>query len=254
MGPSTGSHMSTVQALPSSMMGGMPGIQMLPAAQISTPLQRFPSEQLAPTGSGSCCGPPVGVHESAVQGLPSSRTGGVPGRHAPVLSQTSLPLQRLPSGQAVPADKGVCTAPVAGSHESVVQGLPSSTPSGGPPTHVPFAHRSAVVHALPSLHEVPFGAFKSPGQLAETPLQVSAGSQVPVDARQIVPALPAECWHVRLEPLHLSVVQALPSSVHAVPFALGEHVPASPVKLHAPHSPVHAVSQHTPLAQKPVAH
>ena len=57
-----------------------------------------------------------------------------------------------------------------------------------------------------------------------------------------------------LVPLHVSVVQALPSSVHAVPFGLGEQVPTMPVRLQAPQSFVQAVSQQTPLTQNPVAH
>jgi hypothetical protein len=59
---------------------------------------------------------------------------------------------------------------------------------------------------------------------------------------------------VVLVPLHVSAEQGLPSSIHAVPFAFGEHVPAKPARLHWPHSPVHALSQHTPLAQNPLAH
>jgi hypothetical protein len=115
-------------------------------------------------------------------------------------------------------------------------------------------HLSAVVHLLPSSHTVPFGFLLSVGQVVDVPLQDSARSQSVAAARQVTPALPARCWHVRLDPLHLSAVHALPSSEHAVPFALGEQVPAKPVKLHAPHSPVHAVSQQTPFAQNPDAH
>jgi hypothetical protein len=98
------------------------------------------------------------------------------------------------------------------------------------------------------------GAVESAGQLVDVPLHDSGKSQSFAGGRQIVPALPAGCWHVRLDPLHLSAVHGLPSSEQAVPFAWGEQVPAKLAKLHAPHSPVQAVSQHTPLAQKPDAH
>jgi len=45
-----------------------------------------------------------------------------------------------------------CTQPVAGTHTSFVQAEPSSQFGGGPPTHLPAKHVSAVVHRLPSLH------------------------------------------------------------------------------------------------------
>src|SRR5204863_229722 len=38
--------------------------------------------------------------------------------------------------------------------------------------------------------------------------------------RQTAPAFPAACWQASLAPSHVSVVQALPSSVHAVPAGL----------------------------------
>src|SRR5204863_861204 len=46
--------------------------------------------------------------------------------------------------------------------------------------------------------------------------QVSARSQGPADARHSVPAFPAGCVQVALVPAHTSLVQTLPSSVHAV--------------------------------------
>src|SRR5206468_4191332 len=58
------------------------------------------------------------------------------------------------------------------------------------------------------------------GQVLLDPVQVSAGSQTPVEARQTVPALPAACWQMMLVPLQRSVVQTLPSSVQAVPLTL----------------------------------
>src|SRR5207302_394888 len=67
-------------------------------------------------------------------------------------------------------------------------------------------------------------------------------SHGPADARQTAPPLPAACWQSSLEPSHVSVVQGLPSSVHAVPagvlasagqsgplpgqFSAGSHSPA----------------------------
>src|SRR5437667_437260 len=60
----------------------------------------------------------------------------------------------------------------------------------------------------------------SAGQVVLVPVQGSAASQCPAAARHTVPAFPAGCVQVALAPLQMSRVQALPSSVHAVPFAL----------------------------------
>src|SRR5205814_9979079 len=49
--------------------------------------------------------------------------------------------------------------------------------------------------------------------------QASATSQTPAAARHSVPALPAGCWQVSLVPSQVSVVHALPSSVHGVALA-----------------------------------
>src|SRR5437667_184843 len=95
--------------------------------------------------------------------------------------------------------------------------------------HVPDWHVSVWVHALPSLHAVPFGSFGFE-QVAV------AGSQVPAPSlRSVLPILTG------LEPVQTPVwqvsvcVQALPS-LHAVPFGAigfeqvpvaGSHVPAT---------------------------
>jgi hypothetical protein len=80
----------------------------------------------------------------------------------------------------------------------------------------------SIVHTRPSsVHELPAGARVSLGPVVLEPLQTSCGSQSPVDARQTVPVLPAAWTHAGAPavPLHLSVVQRAPSSVHAVPAA-----------------------------------
>ena len=69
-----------------------------------------------------CVQPPRGSHPSVVQAL--------------------LSLQLC----------GGCVQPTAGTQMSSVHRFVSSQFGGGPPTHDPFAHRSFVVHALPSLH------------------------------------------------------------------------------------------------------
>src|SRR5436190_1855079 len=88
------------------------------------------------------------------------------------------------------------------------------------------------------------GSFASVGQVVLVPLQVSAVSQTPAAARQIVPALPAGCWQAAFVPSHWSVVQALPSSVHAVPLAffasLGQAAPVPGQDSATSHSPAAA--------------
>src|SRR5439155_634801 len=76
----------------------------------------------------------------------------------------------------------------------------------------------SVVHTLPSsVQTVPFALKVSLGQVLLVPVQLSATSHSPAAARHTAPAFPAGCVHVALEPLHTSVVHALPSSVQLVP-------------------------------------
>src|SRR5207253_2709399 len=108
----------------------------------------------------------------------------------------------------------------------------------------------SVVHGLPSsVHKVPLSDLSSAGQAGPVPGQLSAGSHSPADGRQTTvdgwkpsaghvvlvpshvsstsqgpavgrqtaPAFPAGCWQTTFVPSQVSVVHALPSSVHAVP-------------------------------------
>ena len=165
---------------------GVPAVQV-PAWQVSSPLQRLPSEQLAPSARSvlmqrpalqessvqgllslhsddavhrvqpamvSLRQPVAGSQESAVQGLLSSQTGGEPAVQVPAW-QVSAPLQALPSEQLVPLATGVAVQPLAGSQESVVQGLLSSQTGGFEPVHTPAWQVSVCVQAFPSLQVVP---------------------------------------------------------------------------------------------------
>jgi hypothetical protein len=115
-----------------------------------------------------------------------------------------------------------------------------------PPVHVPDWHVSPAVHALLSVHVVPFVFATAAGHPV-------AGTHAPIVWHwsvvhvTAVPPVHVPDWHVS------PAVHAL-LSVHVVPFVLGEHVPTEPVRLHAEHWPVQAALQHTPLAQKPVTH
>src|SRR3989475_4567183 len=91
----------------------------------------------------------------------------------------------------------------------------------------------------------PIGRNTSDGHVELTPVHTSSGSHAsPEPVRQTVPALPAACWQALFVPSQRSVVQTLPSSVHAVPDGLlasagqlgplpvhisaGSHSPAEP--------------------------
>src|SRR6266446_344459 len=108
-------------------------------------------------------------------------------------------------------------------------------------------HTSAVQGSPSSVQAVLLGWKASVGQAVLVPVQLSATSHSLTAARHTVPALPAGCVHVALEPLHTSVVHTLPSSVHGVPLALKTSVGQAvlvPVQVSArSHSP--AAARHT---------
>jgi hypothetical protein len=120
----------------------------------------------------------------------------VPGLQVCPAPQVDVPTQAPPEHtslvHAMPSLHGkvlfVKTHPVAGLQESVVQTLPSLHTSGVPPVQVPFWQVSAPLQRFPSLHDVPFAAKPSAGQVAEEPLQVSATSHAPDAGRQTAPA------------------------------------------------------------------
>src|SRR5437879_2922618 len=136
--PIAGSHESVVHTFASSQLGGGPPTQT-PPAHVSAVVQALPSLQ--------------------------GRVFGVP-THAPA-AQVSPEVQGFPSSHG--RVLGVLTQPVAGLQVSVVHRLPSLQLGGGPPTHTPPAHASAVVQALPSLQGSVFGV---PPAHAPAPLQV----------------------------------------------------------------------------------
>jgi hypothetical protein len=89
----------------------------------------------------------VPVQESAVQRLPSSQFMSVPLWHTPLLHSSPV-VQAFPSLQG-PAVLMCWQPAVKGSHESVVQTLPSS--HSGVPRQEPELHRSLTVQMLLSL-------------------------------------------------------------------------------------------------------
>jgi hypothetical protein len=167
--PLTGSHVSSVQALPSAQAMGVP--MHAPFAQASV-VHALLSEQEF-VSSGVNTHPLAGSHVSSVQTLLSSQLGAGPPAQSPA-TQASAVVHALLSEQEFELS-AVNTHPPAGSHVSSVQAFPSSQAIGvfthapfaqasvvhallseqsgaGPPTHIPPEQVSVVVQALPSLH------------------------------------------------------------------------------------------------------
>ena len=187
--------MSSVQGLPSLQVGAAPPTH-LPPAHPSDVVQALPSSQalvLLATMQ------PVEVsHESSVQGFLSSQVMVVP-VHLPA-TQWSLLVQALLSLQAF-ALSLVKTQPLAGAHESSVQGFLSSQANAAPPTHALFAQVSLVVQALLSLHGAVLATLEHPDE------ELQESSVQGLLSLQFVGPL-----ETQLPPLQWSpVVQALPS-------------------------------------------
>src|SRR5207247_1956552 len=180
----------------------------------------------------------VPLHVSVVQRLPPSAHAVPAGILRSVGHDVLVPVQVSTASHTSTAARHTAPAFPAGCwqlvlvplHWSSVHGFPSSGqgapafPAGcvqaGAPT-VPL-HMSEV-QALPSsVQAVPAALTRSGGQEVLDPVQVSARSQPLTAPRHTVPALPAAWMHVGAPtvPLHMSVVQTLPSSVQAVPVAL----------------------------------
>src|SRR5689334_13579975 len=138
---------------------------------------------------------------------------------------------------------GVCEmAPVAGSHESNVQGLPSSISRGVPALQTPFASQvSAPLHKFPSVQLVSGGRFVCVTPVGSThesvvhgllSLELSGvpGLHTPPDphvslplhtrpSEQLVPAgAPMSAGQVVDEPVHVSAGSHTPvDCLHVVP-------------------------------------
>jgi hypothetical protein len=246
--PVAGSHASAVHGLLSSTLI----VPVTHAALASHVAPHF--EHDVPTAIGVCVTPVAGLHASTVQVFPSSSAGAVPALQWVAPSQVSRPLQAFPSEHEAPAEVGACATPVEGSHESTVQGFPSSTTGATPDWHAPVALQTSLpLQALPSEQPVPAAA----GVCVTPPLALQA-STVHGFPSSTVGATPA--WQAPV-PLHVSPpLQAFPSE-HEVPAAAGgfeqapdagSHVPATWQASLAAHAiglaPVHAPAWHVSLA------
>src|SRR5436309_1309858 len=121
------------------------------------PLHGLLSVHDVPIATGACVQPVAGSQLSVVHELLSLHTGGAPDWHWPA-RHVSAPLQALPSLHGVPFASGACWQPATGSQLSVVHAFESSQLSAVPGVHAPLWHVSLPSHALPSLHEAPFGS------------------------------------------------------------------------------------------------
>jgi hypothetical protein len=140
---------------------------------VSPVVQTFPSSHAAVLLVWTQ--PEAGLHESSVQTLPSLQLVGEPLTHEP-FEHVSPVVQAFPSShdavllvwphpvvgshessvQGFPSSQAAAkpwTQPVVGSHESSVHWLPSSQSGAAPPTQAPLEQVSPVVQAFPSSHE-----------------------------------------------------------------------------------------------------
>src|SRR5262245_14660299 len=136
--PPAALHPSVVHGLPSSQLVPEPGTQ-IPAWQVEADAQAVAGAHTVPSGTGELWQPVAGSHVSAVHGLVSLQTRGVPGWHTPPW-QTSAPLHALASAQLVPsASGGFEQTPVAGLQvPSMWHRSCAVQTTGVPDMHAPF--------------------------------------------------------------------------------------------------------------------
>ena len=157
--PKPGKQASSVHGLPSSHFCLAPGMQV-PAAHKSPIVQEFPSLQLTSPGKAAATQQPIPspplLQTSLVQGFLSSHWPSLTQPHPGVPTQvpaihTSPLVKVLPSSHVTLLGRKT-QLPVLPSHLSSVHALLSAQRMDAPPTHLPPAHMSALVQALPSLH------------------------------------------------------------------------------------------------------
>jgi len=134
-----------------------------PARHVSEPAKThsLPSLHVVPSGAvGFEHWPLVGSHAPAVWQVPgAAHVTGFEPTHAPAV-HASVCVHALPSLHVVPsAAVGLEQVPEVGSHAPTTwQASAAVQVTGFEPTHAPAVHASVCVHALPSLHGVPFAA------------------------------------------------------------------------------------------------
>ncbi len=240
-----------LQRLPSSKL---PQSASLMHLQVLAPELHLPSWQASPVVHGLPSShafklllwvqPLKGSQPSDVQGLPSSQStealSGMP-LHAPVLLQTSPPVQSLPSLQG--RLLATWLQPPSGRHESLVHGF-LSLQLAPTPAHEPAVQVSASVQSLLSLHGAEFA-----GQ-PHLPVTMSHRSSVHgLPSWQVLGLPGAQSPSTHKSPK----VQALPS-LHTEP-ASGEWLHPVPGRhLSALQASLSLQSRVVPPAQSPSLH
>ena len=192
---------SSVHRLPSSQLITLPAWQV-PPTQLSTPVHKSPSVQVASMGTKTQ--PLAPSQLSPVHTFWSSQLVTSPGKHAPPL-QKSLIVHALPSLQG-PLLLTWLHPLMVSTQSSTVHGFPSLQSAISRPMHTPFSHASPTVHALPSLQVTLMARWTHPKPLSQLSLVQAFLSSQPVLS-------PPE----QAPPLHTSpLVQALPSSQKSV--------------------------------------
>ena len=228
--PLAGLQVSLVHGLPSLQVTAAPPAHA-PVLQASPPVQALASSQVAPLLAKAQ--PVAALQLSLVHGLLSLHAWAGPGLHAP-LAQASLLVHTLPSLQA--ALLLTLAQPLAGLQLSLVQALPSLHTTLAPAAHLPSAHLSPLVQALPSSQARVLLAVVQPlaglqlslvHRLPSSQVCAAPGTQTPALHASFwvhtLPSLHAAALAVATQPLaglQLSVVHGLPSlQVTAVPDA-----------------------------------
>src|SRR5436309_447105 len=139
------------------------------------------------------------------------------------LSSTSQsPAAGRQTAPALPA--GCWQSALEPSHSSRLHGLPSSVqvvPAGllssaGQLADVPVQFSAGSHSPAEARHTTKLGRKSSGGQTVLVPVQFSSISQGPAEGRHTAPAFLAGCWQASFVPSHSSRLHGMPSLVHAV--------------------------------------
>ena len=259
--PVAGLHVSSVQGLPSLQTVPVPGWQ-LPPPQVSPDVQGLPSSQAAVLLVNTQ--PVAGLQVSVVHTFVSAQTTGVPGWQLPP-PQVSPVVHTLPSSQALALL--VNTHPVAGLHESSVQGLLSLHTVPVPGWQLPPPQVSPVVQGLPSLQAAVLFVNTHPvAGLHESLVQglpslqavAAPGWQLPPpQTSPVVHALPSLqgavlfVWEQPVTALHRSLVHGL-ESLHWVAVVSVKTQPVAGLQLSAVQTLLSLQTTAVPGRQTPI--
>src|SRR5688572_4136327 len=200
--------LQSLSASPGPSQGSPAWAWHSPPAHESAPLQNTPSSHGAVLFRVSQVSVPS-LQASSVHTSSSSQSRAVPLHWPP--EQASFSVQNSPSSHEIVLLTLSHSSP-ASSHESFVQTF-SSSQSRVLPTQAPDWHSSLVVQNWPSSQGVSFGAVMSAGQLPAAPVQASAWSHWPWDARHVVPdGEKASPPHAAVEPSQVSATSHEPSA------------------------------------------